>query len=134
MIKRRELTDPNSCLNKAADDELLFVLIGRDEDMADTVRYWTRRRIRRGKNRADDAQIIEALQLADTLDRMHKPPTARRQPPELGTINVTTCVVCPSLPCPHCGRQWNPEPIKLGEVHADNPVPYCVPHIVQGDM
>lgn len=49
MIKRSELADPNSCLNKAADDELLFVLIGRDEDMADTIRYWTRRRIRRGK-------------------------------------------------------------------------------------
>lgn len=30
MRKRDELTDPNSCMNKASDDEWTFVLLGRD--------------------------------------------------------------------------------------------------------
>ena len=30
MIKRDELADPNSCLNKAADDEPIFVLRAQD--------------------------------------------------------------------------------------------------------
>ena len=30
MTKRELLADPNSCLNRAADDEPVFVLLGRD--------------------------------------------------------------------------------------------------------
>jgi hypothetical protein len=58
--KKDELTDPTSCLSKAKDDEWLFVLLGRDLAAASTVRHWIRERIRLGKNKPGDAQIIEA--------------------------------------------------------------------------
>lgn len=72
MLKRDELADPNSCLNKAADDEYLFVLRSKDPEMANTIREWAARRIQRGMNKATDAKIIEALQLAQTVDRLHR--------------------------------------------------------------
>jgi hypothetical protein len=65
MKKLDELSDPNSCLNKARDDEQLFVLIGRDPAMSQTLRYWAHKRIQLGKNKQDDQQIQEALALAD---------------------------------------------------------------------
>ena len=68
MRKRDELADPRSCLNRAKDDEWLFVLLDRDEAAPDTVRDWVRRRIRLGKNQPDDAQMTEALQWADTVE------------------------------------------------------------------
>jgi hypothetical protein len=68
MRKRDELSDPRSCLNRAKDDEWLFVLIGRDEDAPETVRFWARRRVARGKRRADDPQIVEALAWADAVE------------------------------------------------------------------
>ena len=40
MIKRDELKDPQSCLNKAAPDEPVFVLRARDPVAAQTVRHW----------------------------------------------------------------------------------------------
>lgn len=60
MRKRDELTNPNSCLNKARDDEWLFVLLGRDLAAVDTVRFWIIRRLELGKNAPGDPQIIEA--------------------------------------------------------------------------
>lgn len=60
MIKSKELSDPTSCLNKADDDELLFVLLGRDPAAAAAVRAWIRERINLGKNNFDDAKITEA--------------------------------------------------------------------------
>jgi hypothetical protein len=68
MIKRRELTDPTSCMSKARDDEMTFVLLGRDGAAPATVRFWVQERIRRGKNRADDPQIIEALECARSME------------------------------------------------------------------
>lgn len=67
MIKRDEATHPNSCWNKAKDDEMLFVLLARDIAGADTVRFWVKQRISMGKNKADDPQIIEALHCADKM-------------------------------------------------------------------
>ena len=60
MRKSAELSDPNSCLNKAKDDELLFVLLERDAAAADTVEFWCNRRIKLGKNTENDMQIKEA--------------------------------------------------------------------------
>ncbi len=60
MRKRDELTDPNSCLNKARDDEFLFVLLGRDKAAPAAVRAWIVERIRLGKNKWTDPQIVEA--------------------------------------------------------------------------
>ena len=69
MRKRDELADPKSCLNKARDEEMLFVLLGRDADAPDTIRDWIRRRIAKGKNKLSDAKIQEALECALTMER-----------------------------------------------------------------
>jgi hypothetical protein len=74
MRKRDELADPNSCLNKAADNEWLFVLLGRDQASAATVRFWVAERIRLGLNEADDPKLVEAGRWAETMDRLHNGP------------------------------------------------------------
>ena len=60
MIKIEELKDPSSCLNKARDDELLFVLLGRDIAAIAAVESWILERIALGKNNKDDKQIVDA--------------------------------------------------------------------------
>jgi hypothetical protein len=67
MRKRQELTDPRSCLNKAADDEMLFVLRGHDVAAPAAVRAWIEERIRLGKNARDDAQIADAERWIATI-------------------------------------------------------------------
>ena len=42
-IKRDEIADPNSCLNRAADDEPIFVLRGKDPLFAKIVEEWAAR-------------------------------------------------------------------------------------------
>ena len=42
MLKRDELSNPNSCLNRAADDEPVFVLRANDENAAPAVAAWAR--------------------------------------------------------------------------------------------
>jgi hypothetical protein len=62
MRKRDEVSGPNNCLNRAADDEWTFVLLGRDLAAPATVRFWIEERIRLGKNQREDPQIKEAEQ------------------------------------------------------------------------
>lgn len=50
MLKRDELTDPNSCLSRAKDDEMCFVLLGRDYAAPLAIVAWIDERIRLGKN------------------------------------------------------------------------------------
>jgi hypothetical protein len=40
MTKADELSNPQSCLNRSADDEPLFVICGRDQLSSDAVRDW----------------------------------------------------------------------------------------------
>jgi len=68
MRKLQELTDPNSCLNKAHEDELLFVLLARDPAAPVAIRAWINERCRLGKNSPDDAQIEEAEQCARRME------------------------------------------------------------------
>lgn len=68
MRKRHELSHPSSCLSKATDDEMLFVLLARDAASPATIRFWIQERIRLGKNKATDAQIMEAEQCAVTME------------------------------------------------------------------
>jgi hypothetical protein len=68
MLKHYELSDPNSCFNRAADDELVFVLLERDVASPHAIREWGLERVLRGKNHPDDAQIVEALQLAEKME------------------------------------------------------------------
>jgi hypothetical protein len=55
-----EIKNPNSCFNKARPEELIFVLLERDEATPIAVQAWIEARIRLGKNSADDKQITEA--------------------------------------------------------------------------
>jgi hypothetical protein len=73
MRKRDELTDPNSCLNRARDSEMVFVLLGRDENAPATIRYWISRRIAHGKNQPGDEQVVEAEQIARIMEEERRP-------------------------------------------------------------
>ncbi len=68
MRKCDELTTPNSCLNKARNTEWLFVLLGRDAAAPAAVNAWIEERIRLGKNKPDDEQIIEARRWIEMVE------------------------------------------------------------------
>lgn len=40
MIKAEELANPESCINKALDNEMVFVLLERDKCAPEAIRYW----------------------------------------------------------------------------------------------
>jgi hypothetical protein len=68
MLKRDELSIPESCFNRAADDERIFVLLERDIAAPHSIREWALERVARGKNHADDPQIVEALKCAELME------------------------------------------------------------------
>ena len=68
MIKIDELCDPDSCMNRAKDDEMTFVLLGRDAAAPLAIRTWVDERVRLGKNNEDDTQILEALNCARIME------------------------------------------------------------------
>jgi hypothetical protein len=69
MLKQNEITDANSCLNKARRDEMMFILLARDPAAPATIRFWVEERIRLGKNNlVDDPQIIEAWDCAHAME------------------------------------------------------------------
>lgn len=72
MRKHQELTDPLSCLNKARDNELLFVLLERDPAAPHTIREWVKKRIEIGKNKPEDPQVKEAWALAQQIEESQK--------------------------------------------------------------
>jgi len=73
MSKNEELSNPISCLNRAREDELVFVLAGRDEAAPDAIREWARRRVSLGKNSHSDSQIVEALDCANRMTHERVP-------------------------------------------------------------
>lgn len=68
MRKKHELAKPESCLNKAKDEEMIFVLLARDKAAGATIRFWRYERIRLGLNEAHDSQMMEALTCAEIMD------------------------------------------------------------------
>lgn len=68
MIKSKELADPNSCMSRARDDEMTFVLLGRDKAAPAAIRAWVAERVRLGKNDVHDPQIREALTCATAME------------------------------------------------------------------
>lgn len=68
MLKRDELTNPASCMSRARDDEMTFVLLGRDVSAPVAIRAWIESRIRAGKNVRGDAQIVEAEACAANME------------------------------------------------------------------
>ncbi len=69
MLKREEIEQPDSCLNKAEDDERIFVLLARDKAAPVAIRAWCDERIRLGKNKASDPQIEEARDCAARMEK-----------------------------------------------------------------
>lgn len=69
MLKHEEMSDPTSCLNKAADDEIIFVVLEQDDAAPDTIRFWVNKRIELGKNKPSDRKMTSALELADLIEQ-----------------------------------------------------------------
>ena len=69
MRKISEIKESQSCLNKARDNEMLFVLLGRDKAAPFVIRMWVQMRITLGLNLLEDEKIQEALNCADVMER-----------------------------------------------------------------
>jgi len=69
MLKRDEISDPSSCLNKARDDERVFVLLARDPAAPVAIRAWIEERLRLKKNQELDPQITDAAICAIKMER-----------------------------------------------------------------
>jgi hypothetical protein len=54
------MNNPLGCMAKAREDEMTFVLLGRDPAAPVAIRAWIIERIRIGKNSPGDAQLLEA--------------------------------------------------------------------------
>lgn len=67
MQKSEELKDPASCLNKARDDEPIFVLRGIDPAAPAAVEAWCRERIALGINEPGDAKLENAEAWVNTV-------------------------------------------------------------------
>jgi len=107
MRKRDELTNPNSCMSRAKDNEMTFVLLGRDSAAPKTIKFWCRERIRIGKNKPNDPQILEALRCAE---EMHKNDLLTCDTCETGFGEGTS--LKDGDPCPACQKEF-----KDGKVH-----------------
>lgn len=70
--KREELANPNSCWNTSGDDDVVFVLKGKDIATPATIVKWTEVRVELGKNSWRDPQIIEAQDVASGLSVRHQ--------------------------------------------------------------
>jgi hypothetical protein len=68
MRKKDEITQPNTCLQTAHPEEMIFVLLGRDTAAPVAIRAWVAERIRLGKNVETDPQIVDALERARTME------------------------------------------------------------------
>lgn len=79
MRKSDELMKPSSCLNRAKDDEVLFVLLARDEAAPAAIRAWIVERIRLGKNSPADAQISEAVTCIGKMEDWRKRGTTQKE-------------------------------------------------------
>lgn len=65
MIKKDELAHPTSCLNKAADDEPVFVLRAKDVLAPTVVACWAALAMREGVH--EQARIEEAMDLSKAM-------------------------------------------------------------------
>jgi deoxycytidylate deaminase len=68
MRKKDELSKTHTCMQHAHPEEMVFVLLSRDAAAPVAIRAWVAERLRLGKNKSDDAQIVEALACADTME------------------------------------------------------------------
>jgi hypothetical protein len=81
MIKREELANLSSCMNRAHDDEMMFVLLGRDVAAPAAIWAWIEERIRLGKNKPDDEQLREARRCITAM-LVYQEPSSPEPTPE----------------------------------------------------
>lgn len=72
MIKREELTNPASCMSRAGDDEMTFVLLGRDIAAPAAIHAWILARVLAGKNTLTDPQVLEAITCSANMERSRR--------------------------------------------------------------
>lgn len=78
MLKHLELSTEHSCLNKAEDNEPLFVLLGRDESSVAAINAWISHRVSSGKNNYSDPKIVEAAMLCEEMMAFREKREARK--------------------------------------------------------
>jgi hypothetical protein len=97
MLKRDVLSNPNSCLNKAADDEPIFVLRANDELASRLIREWAAEysfsKEFNGKHMTlvQRAKYNEALHCAAAMEQWRRERNARSH---IYDINSKSCVRC----------------------------------------
>lgn len=69
MRKQHEIADPESCLNKSQNNEMIFVLRGHDVAAPFAIRQWVQMRVTMGKNKLEDEQMQSALSMAGIMER-----------------------------------------------------------------
>lgn len=79
MLKKDETTDESSCLNRAREDEMLFVLLGRDRAAPAAIRAWIGERLRLRMNAVDDEQITQAEQAALVMEGQQRAMRAAKE-------------------------------------------------------
>lgn len=79
MLKRDEMMHPQSCINRAGDDEAVFVLLARDPVAPTLVRLWADLRVLAGKNRRGDPEIEEAIRIAEVMERQYRDRQAKKE-------------------------------------------------------
>jgi len=68
MKKRDELSNRNSCLNKADDMEFVFVLRSKDPTAPQTIRHWASM----NKGIQPESKIEDALKCAEEMENYRK--------------------------------------------------------------
>jgi hypothetical protein len=96
MLKKLELSSPTSCLNRAAPDEVVFVLRAKDPVAPQTLRHWAT--MAEGVHEAD--KVAEARACADAMDAWR---VARFDPQGKPWPQVTPEVPTPPAPAPRIG-------------------------------
>ena len=71
MTLSEEILRPDSCLNKADHDELIFVLLARDKSATKAVWAWIQDRIDKGTNKLGDSKIQEAIAWICKVENQH---------------------------------------------------------------
>jgi hypothetical protein len=78
----------------AAEDEMVFVLLGRDAAAPAAIRAWIMERIRLGKNESGDAQLADAGRIADAMEasRFWRVADEQGWPPPEKPVELAGCV------------------------------------------
>ena len=77
MLKREELFNPQSCLNKAEPEELIFVVRAKDPLAAQTVRHWAAMAVGVHEKEKIDEAISWAKRAEEFLETQSRPECSR---------------------------------------------------------